>query len=95
MDHIWRMCLATFLLTCAVVCGLLGYLFESVIPLYAMLLLILIGVVVGGNMFGILGILLAIPVVAILDLVYNSYFMPWLEKNFFQLRHGLFSIFVS
>ena len=44
-------------------------------------LLILIGVVVGGNMFGIIGILLAIPVVAILDLVYNSYLMPWLEQK--------------
>ena len=47
MDHIWRMLLAIFLLTCAVVCGLLGYLFENVIPLYAMLLLILIGVGIG------------------------------------------------
>ncbi|MBQ2063735.1 MAG: AI-2E family transporter, partial [Firmicutes bacterium] len=42
-------------------------------------LFILIGVVVGGNMFGILGILLAIPVVAIIDLIYSSYLMPWLE----------------
>ena len=47
MDHIWRMLLAIFLLCCAIVCGLLGYLFESAIPLYAMLILILIGVGVG------------------------------------------------
>jgi predicted PurR-regulated permease PerM len=32
-------------------------------------------------MFGILGILLAIPAVAILDLLYNSYLMPWLEHK--------------
>ncbi len=42
---------------------------------------ILIGVIVGGNMFGVVGILLAIPVVAILDLTYSSYFLPWLENR--------------
>lgn len=47
MEYIWRMLLAIFLLCCAIVCGILGYLFETVIPLYAMLLLILIGVGVG------------------------------------------------
>lgn len=47
MDHIWRMLLAIFLLCCATVCGLLGYLFEAVIPLYGMLFFILIGVGVG------------------------------------------------
>lgn len=47
MDYIWRMLLAIFLLTCAAICGLLGYLFESAIPFYAMLLLIFIGVGVG------------------------------------------------
>ena len=40
---------------------------------------ILIGVIVGGRMFGILGILLAIPAVAMLDFVYREYFMPWLK----------------
>ena len=42
---------------------------------------ILIGVVVGGRMFGVIGILLAIPGVAILDLLYQDYFMPWLEER--------------
>lgn len=42
---------------------------------------ILVGVVVGGRMFGVIGILLAIPGVAILDLLYQDYFMPWLEKR--------------
>ncbi|MBR0087575.1 MAG: AI-2E family transporter [Lachnospiraceae bacterium] len=44
-------------------------------------LLILVGVTVGGNMFGVVGILIAVPVVAILDLVYSSYFLPWLERR--------------
>ena len=42
---------------------------------------ILIGVIVGGRMFGVVGILLAIPGVAILDLLYQDYFMPWLEAR--------------
>ena len=42
---------------------------------------ILIGVVVGGNMFGVVGILLAIPAVAILDLIYRSYLIPALERR--------------
>ncbi len=42
---------------------------------------ILIGVIVGGRMFGVIGILLAIPGVAILDLLYQDYFMPWLENR--------------
>lgn len=42
---------------------------------------ILVGVIVGGRMFGVIGILLAIPGVAILDLLYQDYFMPWLEKR--------------
>ena len=42
---------------------------------------ILIGVIVGGRMFGIVGILLAIPGVAILDMLYKDYVMPWLEAK--------------
>ena len=42
---------------------------------------ILIGVIVGGRMFGIVGILLAIPGVAILDMLYKDYYMPWLEAK--------------
>ena len=47
MDHIWRMLLAIFLLCCALVCGMLGYLFEQVILLYLMLILIVIGIGAG------------------------------------------------
>lgn len=42
---------------------------------------ILIGVIVGGRMFGMIGILLAIPGVAILDMLYRDYFLPWLESR--------------
>ena len=41
------MVLTFFLLCCALVCGMLGYLFEQAILLYLMLLLILIGVWTG------------------------------------------------
>ena len=44
-------------------------------------LLILIGIIVGGRMFGIVGILLAIPAVAILDNLYTAYLLPWLETR--------------
>lgn len=44
---------------------------------------ILIGVIVGGRMFGVAGILAAIPAVAILDDIYHEMFLPWLER-----RHG-------
>jgi len=47
-------------------------------------LFIIIGVIVGGNMFGIVGILLSIPAIAILDFLYKRYLLPWLEK-----RHGI------
>ncbi len=42
---------------------------------------ILVGVIVGGNMFGVLGILLAVPGVAIIDFIYGSYLIPWLEER--------------
>ena len=44
-------------------------------------LLILIGVLVGGKMLGIVGVLLAIPLVAILDTLYSRYFLPALERR--------------
>ena len=44
-------------------------------------LLILIGIIVGGRMFGIIGILLAIPVVAILDMVYKDFVITRLEAR--------------
>ncbi len=42
---------------------------------------ILIGIFVGGRMFGVIGILLAVPAVAILDFVYQDYVLPWLDKR--------------
>ena len=42
---------------------------------------ILAGVLVGGRIFGVVGILLAIPGVAILDLWYRDYFLPRLEQR--------------
>ena len=44
-------------------------------------LLILIGIIVGGRMFGVVGILLAIPAVAILDMVYKDFFITRLEAR--------------
>ena len=42
---------------------------------------ILIGVIVGGRMFGAVGMLLAIPAVAILEFLYRDYLLPYLEKR--------------
>ena len=42
---------------------------------------ILIGVIVGGKMFGVVGILISIPVVALLDFLYSNYLLPSLEKK--------------
>lgn len=44
-------------------------------------LLILAAVIVGGNMFGVVGILLAIPFAAILDFVYKDYLLATLEQR--------------
>ena len=44
-------------------------------------LLILIGIIVGGRMFGVVGILLAIPGVAILDMLYKDFFITKLEAR--------------
>ena len=41
----------------------------------------LISITVGGNLFGIVGVLLAIPVAAILSFIYDERFIPWLEKK--------------
>ena len=49
-------------------------------------LLIMVGVIAGSNMFGVVGILLAVPAVAIIDLAYTTMFLPMLEK-----KHGVFS----
>ena len=44
-------------------------------------LLILVSVVVCGNMFGIVGILLSIPLAAIVDFLYRDYLLPALERR--------------
>ena len=44
-------------------------------------LLIIVSIVVGGNIFGVVGILLAIPFAAILDFSYQEAFLPWLEAR--------------
>lgn len=41
----------------------------------------LIAITVGGNLFGIVGILLAIPVAAIIAFLYDEHFIPWLQKK--------------
>ena len=42
---------------------------------------ILVGVIVGSRAFGMIGILLAIPGVAMLDFLYREYFLPWLDTR--------------
>ena len=42
---------------------------------------ILVAVIVAGRVFGVVGILLAIPGVAMLDFLYREYLLPWLEKR--------------
>ena len=44
-------------------------------------LLILSSVVVLGNMFGFLGVLLSIPAAAVVSFIYSDYFMPSMEKR--------------
>lgn len=53
---------------------------------------ILIGVIVGGNMFGIIGILIAIPFVAIMDFVYKSYIITYLEKRYIKVKNDTYDI---
>ena len=40
----------------------------------------LIAIVIGGNLLGVVGILLAIPFAAVLTFVYKENFLPWLKK---------------
>ncbi len=42
---------------------------------------ILVGIVTGGRMFGVVGILLAIPMVAILEMLYHEFLLPFLENK--------------
>ena len=49
---------------------------------------VLIGITVGGRMFGAVGVLLAIPAVAILDFLYTDYLLPRLEARRARLTHA-------
>ena len=42
---------------------------------------ILIAIIVAGRMFGVVGIFLSIPGIAIIDLLYKDYFLKWLENR--------------
>ncbi len=42
---------------------------------------ILIAVIVGGTMIGVVGMLIAIPAIAIIDFTYHDYLLPWLERR--------------
>ena len=44
-------------------------------------LLILVSVIVCGNMWGIVGILLAIPTAAVINFLYQENFLPWLKRR--------------
>ena len=41
----------------------------------------LIAIILGGQMFGVVGILLAIPFAAIINILYKEQFVPWLAKR--------------
>ena len=42
---------------------------------------VLIAIVVGGKIYGVIGILVSVPLIAILHFTYNDYFLPWLESR--------------
>ena len=48
----------------------------------------LIAITIGGKLFGILGVLLAIPFAAVIAFVYDERFIPWLQKKS-RARAGL------
>lgn len=41
----------------------------------------LISIIIGGKLFGVIGIFLAIPVTVVLRFLYNENFLPWMERN--------------
>jgi len=73
-----------FLIFTVVLQGIDGYILKPKLfgdSLGVSGLWILVGVIVGGRAFGMVGILLAIPAVAILDFLYREYLLPWLETR--------------
>ena len=58
---------------------------TNLVPTFGPMIGLVIGgfilLIVGGNMFGVIGILLAVPCVAIMVLVYETYLLPELEKR--------------
>ncbi len=43
--------------------------------------LTLISIIIGGKLFGVLGMFFAVPVTAIISLIYNETFLPWLKAR--------------
>lgn len=75
---------AAFLIFTAILQTLDGYVIKPKLfgdSLGVSGLWILIGIVTGGKMLGVVGILLAIPTVAILDMIYHKYLLPFLEQK--------------
>lgn len=75
---------AAFLIFTAVLQTLDGYVIKPKLfgdSLGVSGLWILIGIVAGGKMLGVVGILLAIPTVAILDMIYHKFLLPFLEER--------------
>ena len=58
---------------------------TNLVPTFGPMVGLVIGgfilLIVGGNMFGVIGILLAVPCVAIMVLIYETYLLPELEKR--------------
>jgi predicted PurR-regulated permease PerM len=42
---------------------------------------ILVCIIAGGRMFGVIGILLAIPIAAIIDFIFREYLIPYLKNR--------------
>ena len=70
------LCLAGLLLG-----GRIGSRLSGKACIFGGIILILIGIVVGGRMFGSVGVLLAIPSIAILDNMYKEFLLPKLEAR--------------
>ena len=51
-------------------------------------LLILLFILVGGSIWGIIGILIAIPLAAITDYIYREIFMPYLKSRHKKLKNN-------
>ena len=50
--------------------------------------MILIAIVIGGRLFGVAGILLAIPFAAIIDFIWRDYVLKKLEERHSKVYHS-------